>query len=136
MSDHQHRSGARSPSRHAGLTAQELAFVADPPSRALARVATVTPEGSPHVVPVGWSYDVARGVFVLGGRGVLATARARHVRANGRAAVTIDGVGTEAGQGWSPSALLVRGRAELDDHAGAIVLHPDEVVSWGLPTAP
>ncbi len=119
---------------HRGLTETERAFLAAPPPLALARLATVTSTGSPHVVPVGWTFDQAREVFVLGGRDVLRTARARHVRANGRAAITIDGVDTSLG--WHPWALLVSGRAELEESAGAIVLHPDEVSSWGLPVPP
>lgn len=118
-------------SRHAGLTPAELTLAESPPPVTLGRLATVTDDGDPHVVPVGWSWDGDRDVFVLGGRDVRATARAGHVRARRRAALVIDGVDTDGG--WRPWALLVRGRAEMDDALDAILLHPDEVTSWGLP---
>lgn len=108
----------------------EAAFAAHPPPMALARLGTVTRDGDPHVVPVGWSWDGDRGLFRLGGRNVLETQRARHVRDRGRATISIDGVATD--NGWSPWALLVTGRAELDEEADEILLHPDAVTSWGL----
>lgn len=83
-----------------------------------------------HVVPGGWAWDDTREVFVLGGRDVPATVRAANVRRSGQAAMSVDGV--DRTSGWAPWALLVRGRARVDDEAGAIVLHPDLVTSWGL----
>jgi pyridoxamine 5'-phosphate oxidase family protein len=112
-------------------TIEQLAFLSDPPPQALARVATVDPQGMPHVVPTGWSWDAAAGELVLGGRDVLGTRRARHVRARGVAAVAIDGVDTSAG-GWAPWAVLIRGDARLDVQAGVIRVTPTEITSWGL----
>ena len=64
-----------------GRADAELAFLSDP-RLALGRIATVDPKGMPHVVPTGWSWDVAAGELVLGGHDVPATRRARHVRAD------------------------------------------------------
>lgn len=116
-------------SAHQGLSDLELRWVRRRPA-ALARIATVGADGMPHVVPGQWDWDGAREVFVLGGRDVPATVRAANVRRTGKAAMTVDGVDRSAG--WAPWALLVRGRAGVDDGAGAIVLHPDQVTSWGL----
>ncbi|MDQ3382642.1 MAG: pyridoxamine 5'-phosphate oxidase family protein [Actinomycetota bacterium] len=111
------------------LNELERAFLADPP-RTLARIATVDPDGMPHVVPGGWSYDGQSGDLVLGGRDVLSTRRAGNVRRSGVAAVVIDGV--ETGSGWAPWALVVRGPARLDEPVGAIRVSIAEVTSWGL----
>ena len=111
------------------LSDVERAWLADPPP-SLARIATVDPEGMPHVVPSGWAFDAATGELVLGGRDVPRTVRAAHVRATGRAAVVVDGLAP--GPGWSPWALVVRGRARVDEEGGAIRVACDQVTSWGL----
>ena len=107
----------------------ERAWLAAPPA-SLARIATVDAEGMPHVVPGGWSFDPATDELVLGGRDVLRTVRAEHVRASGRAAVAIDGLAP--GPGWSPWAFIVRGRARVDEAGGALRVACDQVTSWGL----
>ncbi len=117
-------------SSHEGLSEVEYRFVTDPPPGALARIATVDVDGLPHVVPGGWSWDSRDQVFVLGGREVPSTIRAAHVSRTGLAAITIDGVATDGP--WAPWALVVRGRAAVDEVRRAIVLHPDRVTSWGL----
>jgi len=111
-------------------TPEQLAFLTDPPAHVLARVATVDRKGLPHVVPTGWSWDVAAGELVLGGHDVLHTRRARHVQATGVAAVVIDGVDTS--QGWAPWAVVVRGDARVEEDAAAVVVTPTEILSWGL----
>lgn len=111
------------------LTPAERQFVTNPP-RSLARIATVDQDGMPHVVPGGWGYDEASHELVLGGRDVPGTRRAEHVRRSGVAAVVIDGLAP--GPGWSPWALVVRGRARVDEEAGAIRVSCDVITSWGL----
>ena len=111
------------------LSDVERVWLAAPPA-SLARIATVDAEGMPHVVPGGWSFDPATDELVLGGRDVLRTVRAEHVRATGRAAVAIDGLAP--GPGWSPWAFIVRGRARVDEAGGALRVACDQVTSWGL----
>jgi pyridoxamine 5'-phosphate oxidase family protein len=111
------------------LTETERRWLADPP-RALARIATVDAKGLPHVVPGSWSFDPASSEMVLGGRDTSGTARARHVRASGTAAVVVDGL--IPGPGFSPWAFVVRGCARVDEVAGEIRIATDEVTSWGL----
>ena len=64
-----------------------LAFLAE---RHLATLTTLRPDGSPHVVPVGFSYDPeARLVRIITAR---SSHKARHVAGDGRAAVSqLDG---------------------------------------------
>lgn len=111
------------------LTEIERRWLADPPA-SLARTATIDAAGLPHVVPGGWSFDMESVEMVLGGRDVPATARARHVRATGVAAVVVDGLAS--GPGWSPWAFMVRGRARVDEVLGEIRIACDHVISWGL----
>lgn len=69
------------------LPADALAFLTE---RHLGTLTTLRPDGSPHVVPVGFTYDVdARLVRVIASRGSRKVANAR---ATGRAAVcSVDG---------------------------------------------
>lgn len=110
------------------LSETERRWLADPP-RSLARIATVDANGLPHVVPGGWSFDPISSEMVLGGRDVPGTARARHVRASGTAAVVVDGL--VPGPGFSPWAFMVRGSARVDA-AGEIRIATGNVISWGL----
>ena len=112
----------------------ELAYLA---GRRLGRLATIGPDGLPHVVPLGWSYSQALGTIDVGGRDMARTRKFRNVRANGKAALVIDDVLPP----WRPRGIMVRGPAEaLDEAVGAdgqpvgpiIRIHPAQVISWGL----
>lgn len=113
------------------LSEVERSFLFHPPA-ALARIATVDTDGMPHVVPGGWSFDPTTQEMILGGRDVPRTVRAGHVRANGHAAVVIDGLAP--GPGWSPWAFIARGRARVDERNGTIRVTLDALTSWGLPS--
>ena len=70
------------------FTAEEVAYLRSQP---LGRLATVSPEGQPDVVPVAFEFDGAN--FWVGGPGasVLATRKFRHVLAgNRRVALVVD----------------------------------------------
>jgi pyridoxamine 5'-phosphate oxidase family protein len=97
--------------------------------RGLARIATVGTDGTPHVVPSGWSYDEESDALVLGGHNLERTKKFRDVAATGRAAVVIDDVLPP----WQPRGVEIRGRAEaIGGPSPVIRVHPDRVVSWGL----
>jgi F420H(2)-dependent biliverdin reductase len=88
------------------LAAETLAFLAE---RHLATLTTLRADGSPHVVPVGFTYDPATAtarVITSGG-----SAKARHVRAGGRVALCqVDG------RRW----LSLEGTATVRDDAAAV----------------
>lgn len=70
------------------FTTQEIAYLRSQP---LARLATVSPDGQPDVVPVAFEFDGAG--FWVGGSGqtVLATRKVRNVEAgNHKAALVVD----------------------------------------------
>ena len=97
---------------------------------ALARIATVGPDGTPHVVPVGWRYDSEHDAIEVGGRDLAGTRKFRDIDRNGRAAIVIDDLASITP--WRPRGIEVRGRAEaLGGPAPVIRIHPERIVSWG-----
>jgi pyridoxamine 5'-phosphate oxidase family protein len=113
---------------------EELDYLAE---GRLGRLATIGPDGLPHVVPLGWSYNPVLDVIDIGGRDFARTRKFRNVQANPSAALVIDDVLPP----WRPRAVMVRGPAEvLDDAVGPdgqrlgpiIRIHPAQVISWGL----
>jgi pyridoxamine 5'-phosphate oxidase family protein len=113
------------------FTAAELAFLRG--DRHLARLATVGPDGTPHIAPVGWSLDEDATVVRIGGNNMAATKKFRDVARTGRAAVVIDVVLPP----FRPRGVEVRGRAvALNEPDAVIVIHPERIVSWGLDDAP
>jgi PPOX class probable F420-dependent enzyme len=83
-----------------------LAFLAE---RQLATLTTLRPDGSPHVVPVGFTYDPASAtarVITSGG-----SAKARHARSGGRVALC-----QVEGRRW----LTLEGTAAVRDDAAAV----------------
>lgn len=104
-------------------------------TRPLGRVATVARDGTPHVVPSGWTFNTALGTVDVTGREVQATKKFRDVSATGKAAIVIDGIAQ--GEGWKPWAIEIAGRAEAIAGPPALIrIHPDRVRSWGLDHAP
>jgi pyridoxamine 5'-phosphate oxidase family protein len=99
--------------------------------RRLGRIATVGPDGIPHVVPVGWRYNADQDTIDVGGHGLERTKKYRDVQRTGRAAIVIDDLAST--NPWRPRAVEVRGTAEvLADPRALIRIHPDRVVSWGI----
>jgi pyridoxamine 5'-phosphate oxidase family protein len=99
--------------------------------RRLARIATVGADGTPHVVPVGWSYDTGEDAIEIGGFDLERTKKFRDVARAGRAAVVIDDLASV--DPWQPRGIEIRGRAEAIPGADPkICIHPERIVSWGL----
>jgi pyridoxamine 5'-phosphate oxidase family protein len=111
------------------FTDPELAYLTG--ERHLARIATVGKDGTPHVVPVGWTYKSDRGRIDVGGRQLEQSKKFRDVARSGRAAVVIDDLASA--NPWRPRAIEVRGRAEAIEEPEAIIrIHPERIISWGL----
>ena len=112
------------------FTDAELAYLRG--ERRLARLATVGPDGTPHVTPVGmWSVDADSGVVEATGQDFAATKKFRDVARTGRAAIVIDDL--ESTAPWRPRAVEIRGRAEAIALPTPLIrIHPERIVSWGL----
>jgi pyridoxamine 5'-phosphate oxidase family protein len=95
----------------------------------LGRLATVGPDGMPHIAPVGWRLDSDAEAIVITGRDFRTTKKFRDVASTGRAAIVIDDVLPP----WQPRGVEVRGQAEAIDGAEPqILIRPTRIVSWGL----
>lgn len=100
-------------------------------NRSLGRIATVGRDGTPHVVPAGWTYNATLGAVDVTGRDVQNSKKFRDGTRSGRAAIVIDGIAE--GEGWNPWAIEIAGRAEAVSGPPALIrIHPERVRSWGL----
>jgi pyridoxamine 5'-phosphate oxidase family protein len=105
----------------------------------LGRLATVRPDGSPQVNPVGFSCDAERGTIDIGGFAMSRTQKFRNVARNGHAALVVDDiVSTDP---WRVRFLEIRGTAEAIDGDGSsggrgdsaiIRIHPRRIISFGI----
>jgi pyridoxamine 5'-phosphate oxidase family protein len=115
------------------FTAAELAYMRSPGR--LARLATVRPDGTPQVNPVGFSADADRGTIDVGGMAMSKTQKFRNVERNGHAAIVVDDiVSTDP---WRVRFLEIRGTAEAigadgDPAAAVIRIHPRRIISFGI----
>lgn len=116
------------------FTDAELAYLgAEKGKRPLARLATVGPDGTPHVAPVGmWSLADDDRVMEVTGWGFEKSKKFRDVARTGRAAIVIDDFDPDA-TSWQPRGIEIRGRAEaVTEPQPAIRIHPERIIGWGL----
>ena len=105
------------------FTDDELGYLLG--ERRLARLATVGKDGTPHVAPVGWTYNAEHDTIDIGGHSLERTKKYRDVLRSGRAAVVIDDVLPP----WKPRGVEIRGWAEaLDQPASLIRIYPERNV--------
>jgi pyridoxamine 5'-phosphate oxidase family protein len=113
--------------RGSAFTAAELRYLSE---RRLGRLATAGKDGTPHVAPVGWSYNREHDAIEVGGRDFARSKKYRDVARSGRAAIVVDDLASV--DPWRPRGIEVRGSAEVLDDPPRIRIHPERVVSWGL----
>lgn len=110
------------------FTADEIAYIRSQP---LARVATVSADGQPDVVPVVFEFDGT--YFYIGGFAPERTRRTRNIDGgNRRVALVIDDLATV--QPWSPRYLRIYGTAELIRRDGQSdrIMRITPVESWSM----
>jgi pyridoxamine 5'-phosphate oxidase family protein len=118
-----------SPASRSVFSEEELAYLHG--ERRLARIATIGPDGTPHVVPSGFAHNLELDTIDLGGHDLTQTKKWRDVARSGRAAVVIDDLASV--NPWRPRAIEIRGRAEAIPAPEAIIrIHPERIISWGL----
>jgi len=111
------------------FTDDELSYLLG--ERRLARVATVGAGGTPHVVPVGWSFNAELDAIEIGGHDFTRTKKFRDVQRHGRAAVVIDDLAST--EPWRPRGIEVRGPAEAVGAPRPLIrILPERIVSWGV----
>jgi pyridoxamine 5'-phosphate oxidase family protein len=109
------------------FTEGELRYLSE---RRLGRIATVGKDGTPHVAPVGWSYDPEQDAVEVGGRNFDRSKKYHDAARSGRAAIVIDDLVSV--DPWQPRGIEIRGKAEVLDDPPRIRIRPGRVVSWGL----
>lgn len=115
--------------RRSAFTEAELAYLHG--ERRLGRIATVGKDGTPHVVPVGWTHNVEHDTIDVGGRQLETTKKFRDVARTGRGAIVIDDLASV--DPWRPRGIEIRGRAEaIGEPHPLIRIRPQRIVSWGL----
>lgn len=117
------------PANPSVFTEAELSYMHD--QRRLARVATVGPDGTPHVVPVGWTHNRELDTIDVTGHELEQTKKFRDAARTGRAAIVIDDLAST--NPFRPRAIEIRGHAEAITHPETIIrIHAERIVSWGI----
>jgi pyridoxamine 5'-phosphate oxidase family protein len=112
-------------------------------SQRLCRIATVGPDGQPHVVPVSYRYNPDTDTIdVSGHNGFAKRKKWRDVQNDPRVAVVIDDIVSV--NPWKVRGIEVRGTVEILHTGGETVIPsfdpemfritPKRVISWGLET--
>jgi pyridoxamine 5'-phosphate oxidase family protein len=109
-------------------------------SQRLGRIATVGPDGQPHVVPVGFRYNAELDTIDIGGHDFAKRKKFRDVQRNPRVAFVVDDVASF--NPWRVRGIEIRGEAEILKTGGQNVIpgfdaemfriRPTRVISWGL----
>lgn len=118
-------------------------------SQPLGRIATVGPDGRPHVTPVGVFYDPEAEAVVIGSPAdMLASKKFRDARRHSDVAVVIDDLAVV--DPWTPRGIEIRGRGEphleggeevgkrlgagFPFHPAWIRIRPQRILAWGIDT--
>ena len=112
-------------------------------SQRLGRLATIGPDGSPQVKPVGFHYNPQLGTIDVTGFNMATSQKFRNVRRNGQAALVVDDIASASP--WRVRFVEIRGTAEaipapggsagLNDKA-LIRIHPTRILSFGVEESP
>jgi pyridoxamine 5'-phosphate oxidase family protein len=104
----------------------------------LGRIATVGPDGQPHVVPTSFRYNAELDAIDVGGLRMSQTKKLRDVQRTGRASIVVDDVLPP----WQPRMIEVRGTAEVVPSGGKafgerfedtiVRIRPTRIVAFGI----
>lgn len=109
-------------------------------SQLLGRLATVGPDGQPHVVPVSFRYNAQLDTIDIGGHDFARHKKYQDVQRNPRVAFLVDDL--ESVNPWWVRGIEVRGGAEVLTSGGEALgpgfapemfrIRPRRIVSWGI----
>jgi len=110
-----------------GFDEAEMAYLMN---RRIGRLATVSPEQQPHVVPIGYEFDGH--YFYFCGWNLEKSLKFRHLQWNHRVALVVDDLAP--GDRFAPRGIEIRGLAESGREQGHayVRITPLRKVSWGL----
>ena len=117
------------------FTDKELDYLA---GQRLGRIATVGPDGQPHVVPTSFRYNAEHDAIDVGGLRMSQTKKLRDVQSSGRASIVIDDVLPP----WQPRMIEVRGSAMVVPSGGKafgenfedtiVRIRPARIIAFGI----
>ncbi len=117
------------------FTEKEIEYLA---GQRLGRIATVGPDGQPHVVPTSFRYNAEHDAIDVGGLRISQTKKLRDVRRTGRASIVIDDVLPP----WQPRMIEVRGSASVVPSGGkafgeqfedtVVRIRPARIIAFGI----
>ena len=117
------------------FTDKELGYIA---GQRLGRIATVGPDGQPHVVPTSFRYNAEHDAIDVGGMRMSRTKKLRDVQRTGRASIVIDDVLPP----WQPRMIEIRGTAAVVAEGGRALnerfedtivrIQPTRIISFGI----
>ena len=117
------------------FTDKELEYLA---GQRLGRIATVGPDGQPHVVPTTFRYNAEHDAIDVGGMRMSQTKKLRDVQRTGRASIVVDDVQPP----WQPRMIEIRGTAEVSTEGGKafgdafedtiVRIRPTRIISFGI----
>ena len=123
------------------FTEEEIEYLQ---SQALARIATVGPDGHPHVIPVTFRFNEELDTIDIGGIAFGEGKKWRDAKQNPKVTFLLDDT-FGSGKDRQARALEVRGQAELHETGGSEInprfpnfapqffrIRPKRIVSWGL----
>jgi len=109
-------------------------------SQRLGRLATVGPDGQPHVVPVGFHYNPDLDTIDIGGHNFASRKKFRDVQHNPRVALVVDDVPSV--NPWIARGIEIRGEVEVLETGGTEIMpgfdpemfriKPKRIISWGI----
>ena len=121
------------------FTESELEYLG---GQSLARVATVGPDGQPHITPVTFHYNEEEDTIDVGGMFFGGTKKWRDARGNPKVTLLVDDVLSNPRRA---RALEIRGTADRHESGGDAInprfpnfapeflrVRPTRIVSWGL----
>jgi len=121
------------------FTESEIGYLRD---QTLGRLATVGPDGQPHIIPVTFTYNEAEDTVDVGGMNFSSGKKWRDAERNPKVTLLVDDVLSNPRRA---RALEVRGEAELHQTGGTKInarfpnfderffrIRPTHIVSWGL----
>ena len=119
------------------FTPNEIAYLQ---SQRLARLATASPAGRPHVVPLSFRYNPDEDTIDVGGHNFTQRKKYRDVQRNRRVAIVVDDLASI--DPWRPRMLEVRGEADILSTGGEAIgqgfdphifrIRPRRIISIGI----
>jgi pyridoxamine 5'-phosphate oxidase family protein len=128
----------KSTRQKSAFTTEEIAYLQN---QRLGRIATIGPNGQPHVVPVSFRYNPDTDTIDVGGHGGFARRKKwRDIQHHSKVAIVVDDI--ESYKPWKVRGVEVRGEAEQLPTGGETIrpgfdpemirVKPSHVSSWGL----